>query len=150
MKSLNNKDSTIGNNSGIHEMYSCGRNTTNGSKLSNILGMVVIITLMSFLVYRFISRPDKVSVSKVLDFATENDVFKMFISLLLLTNIKTLSNSLISNIILPLVKPVLPFLTCSLRVKIGLFDLNIGEFVSDVLVFALNIYIIYFVFAVVY
>lgn len=149
MKTLNNKDPNIGKDSGIDQMYSCGRNTES-SQVSNALGMVAIILIISFLIYRFVQRPEKVAIGKVLDFATDQEVFKMFISLLLLTNIKTLSNSLISNIILPMVRPILPFLSCNLRVKVGLFEMNIGEFVSDILVFGINIYLIFFVFATMY
>lgn len=149
MKSIHNKDSTVGNGSGIDQMYSCGRKT-DGSPISDILGLVVIIAIFGFLIYRFIQRPDRIAISKVLEFTQNQEVLKMFISLLLLTNIKTLSNSMITNIILPLVRPILPFLSCRLKIKIGLFEMNIGEFVSDILVFGVNMYFIYFVFSAIY
>jgi hypothetical protein len=149
MKAINNKDSTIGNGSGVDLMYSCGRKT-DGSAISDVLGLVVIISIFGFLFYRFMQRPDNIAVSKVLEFTKSQEVLKMFISLLLLTNIKTLSNSMISNIILPLVRPILPFLSCKLKFKLGLFEMNIGEFVSDILVFSINMFFIYLIFCAIY
>ena len=154
LKTLQNKDPAIGgtskHDSCIKEMYSCGRDTNQVPMVSNLVGLIVIITLLSFLVYRFVNKPTAMSVVKIMDFATEQEVFKMFISLLLLTNIKTLSNSLIANIILPMVRPILPLLSCNLKIKFGLFALNIGEFISDIIVFTMNLYFIYFLFAVIY
>ena len=149
MKTMHNKDSTIGNGSGIDQMYSCGRKTK-GSAVSDIVGMIVIVVIFGYLIYRFLQRPESIAVNKVLEFTKSQEVLKMFISLLLLTNVKTLSNSMISNIILPLIKPVLPFLSCRLKIKVGLFEVNIGEFVSDILVFGLNMYFIYFIFSIIY
>jgi LytS/YehU family sensor histidine kinase len=146
---MHNKDSTIGNGSGIDQMYSCGRKTK-GSAVSDIVGMIVIVVIFGYLIYRFLQRPESIAVNKVLEFTKSQEVLKMFISLLLLTNVKTLSNSMISNIILPLIKPVLPFLSCRLKIKVGLFEVNIGEFVSDILVFGLNMYFIYFIFSIIY
>jgi len=88
--------------------------------------------------------------ARILEFANQQEVFKMFIGLLLLTNIKTLSNSLIANVILPMVKPILPIMSCNLRIKVGQFDIAMGEFVSDLMVFSLNLFIIHVLFSVVY
>lgn len=150
LKTIHNKDPSIGQDSCIKSMYSCGRDSKNTSQISNVIGIIMVIVISSYLIHRFIQRPGRVSLGKVLDFATEQEVFKMFISLLLLTNIKTLSNSLIENIILPIVQPFLPFLSCNLKIKLGLFELGIGDFISDLLVFGINMYIIYFIFAIIY
>ena len=154
LKGLNDKEPTLGGSSKhdtcVKEMYSCGHSCKDASITSNVLGMIVSITLVSFLVYRFINKPNVSGLSKILTFAADQEIFKMFIGLLLLTNIKTLSNSLIANVILPIIKPVLPLLSCNLRIKIGLFVINIGEFISDLIVFSMNLYIIYFMFAVLY
>ncbi len=153
LKSLHNKEPAIGGASNhdtcIKEMYSCGR-PRGSTLLSNLVGFITIIMVVSFMIYRFMNKPGELNLSKLIVFATEHDVFKMFIGLLLLTNIKTLSNSLIANIILPLIKPILPFLSCNLKITVGLFSLNIGDFISDVIIFILNIYIIYMLFVIIY
>lgn len=154
LKKLNDKEPTLGgpskHDSCVKEMYSCGHSCKGASTASNVIGMALSVSLLAYLGYRYMNKPVATSFEQMLTFANDYEVFKMFIGLLLLTNIKTLSNSLIANVILPTVKPVLPLLTCNLRLKLGLFTLNIGEFVSDVLVFGINLYIIYFLFAVVY
>ena len=154
LKTLNDKEPALGgpskHDSCVKEMYSCGHECKDATVTSNVLGMMVSISLVSYLVYRFINKSNVSGISKLLDFATEQEIFKMFIGLLLLTNIKTLSNSLIANIILPIIKPILPLLSCNLRIKIGLFAVNIGEFISDLIVFSMNLYIIYFLFNVFY
>jgi hypothetical protein len=40
-------------------------------------------------------------------------------------------------------KPIMPLLSSSLRLKAGLFDISIGEFVSDLIVFIVNLLVIY-------
>ena len=153
LKSLHNKEPTLGGASNhdtcIKEMYSCGRERKS-TLISNLMGFITIVTVVIFVIYRFINKPEALNLSKLIVFATEHEMFKMFIGLLLLTNIKTLSNSLIANIILPLIKPLLPFLSCNLKITIGLFSINIGDFISDIIIFMLNIYIIYMLFAIVY
>lgn len=154
LKKLHEKEPELGgkakHDSCVKEMYSCSRSNTKASLASNVLGLIISIVLVSLAVYRFWSKQDAVGVDKLMAFASNQEIYKMFIGLLLLTNIKTLSNSLIAHIILPMVKPILPLLACNLRFKVGLFSMNIGEFISDVLVFGLNLYIIYFLFVVMY
>ena len=154
LKNLNDKEPDLGGASKhdncVKEMYSCGRESTTTPAISNAIGMVVIIVIVLGMAYRFINKPATLTISRIFDFATDQEIFKMFISLLLLTNIKTLSNSLIANIILPVVRPILPFLSCNLKLKVGLFSLNIGEFISDLLVFSMNLYFIYFLFVIIY
>jgi hypothetical protein len=154
LKKLNDKEPTLGgpskHDTSIKEMYSCTHSCKSASTASNLVGMLVTISIISYLIFRFMNKPQSTSLSNIISFAGDHEIFKMFIGLLLLTNIKTLSNSLIANVILPIIKPVLPLLTCNLRIKLGLFCINIGEFISDLLVFGINLYIIYFLFAVIY
>lgn len=154
LKKLNDKEPNLGGSSKhdscVKQMYSCGHSCKSASVASNVAGVALTLSLIGYLVYRYINKPGGAGWDKMLAFASEQEVFKMFIGLLLLTNIKTLSNSLIANIILPIVKPILPLLSCNLRIKVGLFDISVGEFVSDLLVFGMNLYIIYFLFQVVY
>lgn len=150
LKKLNDRDPNLGHDSCVKEMYSCGHSCKSASVASNVAGVGVMLSLISYLVYRYVNKPGGTGWNQIITFATEQEIFKMFIGLLLLTNIKTLSNSLIANIILPIVKPVLPLFACNLRIKVGLFDISAGEFISDLLVFSINLYIIYFLFQIVY
>jgi len=155
LKKLNDKEPNLGGPSKhdtcVKEMYSCGHSCKSATITSNVIGMILTLILVSFLVYRYINKPGgTVGLDKMINFANDQEVFKMFIGLLLLTNIKTLANSLIANIILPIIRPILPLLSCNLRIKVGLFDISVGEFISDLLVFGTNLYIIYFLFQVVY
>jgi hypothetical protein len=133
----------------INEMYSCGHSCKSASVASNVVGVVLTLSIIGYLIYRYMNRP-KSGRSGLLAFTNGQDVFKIFIGLLMLVNIKTLSNSLIANIISPLVKPILPLLSCNLRIKVGLFDIGAGEFMSDLLVFSLNLYVIYFLFQAIF
>jgi len=143
MKNMNNKLPELGGTSkhdnSIKEMYSCGRDTKK-TVIANILGTIAIISLIVFITYKIINYQSPL---KLTEFALNQDISKMFITLLLLSNIKTLSNSFVANIILPIMKPILPFLSSSLRIKIGLFSINVGDFISDLIVFTANIYAIY-------
>ena len=154
LKKLHNKDPNIGgptkHDSCVKEMYSCGHSCKSASVASNVVGVGLTLSLLSYLMYRYVNKPSGSGLNRLLEFTNEQEVFKMFIGLLLLSNIKTLSNSLIANIILPLVKPILPLLSCNLRIKVGLFNISIGEIISDLLVFSMNLYMIYFLFGVVY
>lgn len=151
LKNLNEKAPDIGGSSKhdncVKEMYSCGRKEE-GTVLSNVIALVSVIGLFSFLVYRYVDKPaGSLHFTRIFDFAADQQIFKMFIGLMILINLKTLSNSLIANIILPLMRPILPLLSSSLKFKFGLFSVNIGDFISDLLVFAINMYLIYFMFA---
>lgn len=158
LKKLNDKEPTLGgqskHDSSIKQMYSCGHSCKSASITSNVIGVILTLVLVSYITYRYINKPGASmgagGLDRIISFAGEQEVFKMFIGLLLLTNIKTLSSSLIANIILPIVQPILPLLSCNLRIKVGLFDICIGEFISDMLVFSINLYIIYFLFQIVY
>jgi hypothetical protein len=134
----------------VKEMYTCGRKSKEVNAISNVIGMIVIISLLAFVAYRLFQRPDSISLDKLIAFVTEQDVHKLFVSLLMLTHIKTLTTSLTTNIVSPMIKPILPLLTCNLKLKLGLFELLLGDFISDIIVFAVNLSIIYIIFAMIY
>ena len=148
LKSLNSK-LNINNNAkhdnSIKEIYSCGR-VTESSSTGNFIGIFCIISLIGYIIYQVINKKSIISLNHVFDFAVSQDIFKMFISILLLINIKTLSDSFVFHILLPIIKPILPFIVCNLKLKIGLFNINLGEFMSDILVFLANLYAIYIMF----
>jgi hypothetical protein len=149
LKNIQSKDPNLLKDSPISKMYTCTRDTKNVSAVSNLIGLVVIITILGYMIYLYINKPP-VSITGLSFFATEQDIVKIFASMLILVNIKTLSNSMIENIILPVVGPLLPLITCNLKLKIGLFEMFIGEFISDLLVFSVNIFVIYFLFNILY
>lgn len=152
LKKLHDKEPKLGgyskHDSSVKEMYSCDHSCKKATVTSNVIGVVLTLSLISYLIYRFINKPGRGSFEQLLNFTSEQDVSRMFIGLLLLSNIKTLSNSMIANVTVPLIKPILPLLSCNLRIKVGLFDIGMGEFVSDLLVFGTNLYFIYFLFQV--
>jgi hypothetical protein len=154
LKKLNDKEPAIGgkskHDSCVKEMYSCGHSCKKASSLSNLVGVIITLGMMSYLVYRFMNNPIRLSYDQIMKFAREQEVFKMFFGLLLLTHVKTLSNSLIANIVLPIIKPILPLISCNLKIKLGLFKIGIGEFISDLIVFMVNISLIFFLFSVIY
>lgn len=154
LKKLNDKEPELGgrskHDSSVKEMYSCEHSCKKATVTSNVIGVVLTLSLISYLIYRIINKPGPSGFSQLLNFTNEQEVFRMFIGLLLLSNIKTLSNSMIANITVPIVKPILPLLSCNLRIKVGLFDIGMGEFVSDLLVFGINVGFIYYLFQIVY
>ena len=146
LKTLNNMEELDPSESKLKYIYSscrnkiCDRDTnTNFSKL-----MGVSITL--FVLLYMIFGTSIGTGSKILNFAKNQQLTKMFIGLIILSNLKNLSNSFINNIILPVLEPLLPFLECSFRLKIGPFDINFGNFASDMLIFVFNIYAIYLIY----
>lgn len=146
LKDLNNKKDIIDKDNCSKLMYSCGRDKSvcKPNIFANILGTTGFIAIFIFIVYRLLSSGT--GSYHIIDFTKNLEISKMFIGLLLLTNIKNLSNSLIANIILPIIQPILPLLSCSMRLELGLFSIEVGNFVSDVLVFAINMYITYLIF----
>jgi len=150
MKNINNKLNIQNNakhDNSIKEIYSCGR-ATEAHGVANFVGIIAIVGLIAFCTYKIASKKSVISLSHVFDFAASNEIFKMFITILLLINIKTLSDSFVFHIILPIIKPILPFLACNLKLKLGLFEIKLGEFISDVLVFLINLYAIYIMYIV--
>jgi hypothetical protein len=146
MKQLNNKLNPQNNakhDGCIKELYSCGRESAPKSPVANLLSILFIMGLIAFVVYRISEKRTVAGVSHMLEFVKGNDIFKMFIALLLLVNIKTITDSFIYHIVLPIMKPIMPLLSSSLRIKVGLFNISIGEFVSDLIVFMVNVAVIY-------
>lgn len=135
----------ITNTSSLDKLYSCGNGKL--QPVSNALGLLVLVVIFSYIVFRLIQQPNILSITKMLSFTADQNILKMFVSLMLFSNIRTLSNSLINNVILPVIRPLLPILICNLKVKIGLFEINVGEFISDLLVFLINVYLVFVVYA---
>lgn len=145
LNKLDQKASAIQDENKTKLMYSCARKTgENRSILSNIVGVLIIITGCIYIIFK-ITNGNSI---RLVDFTKNHEIGKLLVGLMLLSNVKNLSNSLTSNVILPLVEPVLPFLLCKLNITVGPVKLEFGDFVSDLIVFTINLFIIYFVFVI--
>ncbi len=144
LKTLNEMEELDPSENKLKYAYSCGRNKICSNEQNNVSKMIgVSITI--FVVLYSLYRSKSFSPIKLMDFAYDNNITKMFVGLLVLSNLKNLSNSFINNIILPIMDPFIPLLSCHFRFKFGPFDINCGNFASDMLVFGFNIYAIYFI-----
>lgn len=128
-------------------MYSCARRTNHrvGGTFQDFVGLLVVGAICGYVVYKFVTSNNRI---KLVDFTANHEIGKLLIGLMLLSNVKNMSNSLINNIILPIVEPLLPFLLCQLNIYYGPFKIEFGEFISDMMVFTINLAIIYVVFVV--
>ena len=148
LKTLNQMDELDPSENKLKYAYSCSRekvcNLRNSSCINQALGLSMAIATIIYLFYRLIRINGK-SGFKLASFAQDQNVTKMFVGLLILSNLKNLSNSLINNIIIPLLDPFMPFLVCHLRLKVGPFDINFGNFASDIMIFGFNIVAIYII-----
>lgn len=147
LKDLNTKVPNAGGKSthddSVKEMYSCARaDKAVSSTIANLFGFIALISFVFLAWYRLSNK--NINYTELTKFTSSLDVSKMFVGLLMLSNIKTLSNSMIANIILPIVKPILPLISCNFRINLGLFDVQIGSFISDMIVFFLNVLVIFF------
>ena len=125
-------------------MYTCARKNQKSS-VGDLIGLAVVLSICFYAIYKVIINHGS---NRITDFAKNQEVFKMLIGLMLLTNIKNLNNSIANNIVLPLVEPVLPFLSCGLNLTYGPFALKLGNFATDTLVFTLNLFVTYLIFMV--
>jgi hypothetical protein len=130
-------------------MYSCARRKNNriGGTFQDLTGLIIIGAICVYIVYKF-TNTSGYSKLKLFDFAKNHEINKLLIGMMLLGNVKNVSNSLINNIILPIVEPLLPFLLCKLNIYYGPFKVEFGEFISDIIVFTINLIIIYGIFLV--
>lgn len=128
-------------------MYSCARRTNHrvGGTLQDLIGLLMVGAICFFVIFKFLTSNVSMGLS---GFTKNHEIGKLLIGLMLLNNVRSISNSLVNNLILPIVEPLLPFLLCRLNIYYGPFKLEFGEFVSDLIVFTINLFIIYVVFVV--
>lgn len=128
-------------------MYSCARRTNHrvGGTFQDLIGLLLVGAICFYVIFKFATSGVRVGLS---GFTKDHEIAKLLIGLMLLNNVRNLSNSLVNNLILPLVEPMLPFLLCKLNIYYGPFQLEFGEFISDLIVFTINLFIIYVVFVV--
>lgn len=127
------------------EMYYGGSRVCKQSdNEQNLIGIGLIIIIIFFIIYK-LSKNLKTTKTEInfFSFAKNHDIIKLLIGILLLNHVRLLSTSLINTIIIPLLEPIIPFLECNLNIKYYNNEIAIGKFLTDLLVFILNIIILY-------
>ena len=108
------------------------------------LVLIGVIYLMYRIVGAFMSIEfSDLSTDKFLGFLDRKNILSIMIGLMIAGNARDLIKSLTNNFIMPLLEPILPFIKLQYKVQIGPFKFEIGRLVSDIIMFLINIYIIY-------
>jgi hypothetical protein len=105
--------------------------------------MSITIFVIVFVFYKLFS----IKRIPMVSFIKDQQLVKMFFGLILLSNLKNLSTSFINNIVVPILDPILPFLSCKFKLNVGPFNIDFGNFASDLLIFGFNIYFVYFIYS---
>jgi len=127
-------------------MYSCGgrpKTSQSSHGFKNLIGLAILGVVCVLIILKIISSSNKVQIA---DFARNQEIGKLLIGLMLLHNVKSLSNSFVNNLVLPLVQPVLPFLQYELKLSILGSTMELGDFITDLLVFTLNLLFVYLIY----
>ena len=145
-------------NTNIHDniykkMYSitCANRPKNENYFSNYVGLIFIVCIFfGLIIYK---KRTKGTTSKkgginVKTFLKNHDIVKLIIGLLLLNHIRELSNSMVHNLIHPLIEPLIPFIQCTFSIKYLDSHIEIGNFITDILIFSINIAILYILYLV--
>jgi large-conductance mechanosensitive channel len=122
-------------------------------KNQNIFIMILFIIAIIYVIYKLLkatgkSKSTKLMNIKFMDFTKNHDIIKLLIGLMILNHVRLLSTSLINNLIIPLIEPIIPFLECNFMIKLNNSEIEIGKFMTDVLVFILNIFILYIIYII--
>lgn len=144
---INNKLSGNDENKAKMMYYGGSRQCSTKENNHNIIGIILFICLISYIIYRLLNNKNKFNF-KFLSFTKNHDIIKLLIGLLLLNHVRLLSSSLINNLVLPLIEPIIPFLECNFTIKYYNTYLEIGKFMTDILVFLLNIFILYVIYII--
>ena len=132
------------------ELYYGGTKECNiNQKNQNVFIIILVILLTIYLIYKIsIIKGKKVLNIKFMDFTKNHDIIKLLFGLMILNHVRLLSTSLINNMIIPLIEPIIPFLECNFSIKLNDNNIEIGKFLTDVLVFILNIFILYIIYII--
>lgn len=122
----------------LKQVYSCGCKPVEQKSRFTIVVPFIVITL---LVLTFKSNA---GFSK---FIGDKSVIKILTTLYLATNAKNLNQSLIDNLVLPVLKPIMPWISNhDQNIEFGPFKLKVGNFLTDMVVFTFNVFFIYLLF----
>lgn len=123
----------------LKQIYSCGCEPIEQKSRFSILVPFVVIALL------ILTFKSNAGFSK---FVGDKSVIKILTTLYLATNAKNLNQSLIDNLVLPVIKPLMPWISNhNQNIEFGPFKLKIGNFLTDLVVFTLNVFFVYFMFA---
>lgn len=148
MLDINNKIQAPKQQENLNKIYyGGGRECSNKQNNINLFYVFIIILLIVYLVYKFVNK--KINI-KFLDFTKNHDIIKLLFGLLILNNVRLLSTSLIDNLIFPLIEPIIPFLECNFIIKYYNNNIEIGKFLTDLLVFIINIFILYIIYIIIH
>lgn len=90
---------------------------------------------------------EELNPARFIAFLQKKNILTIVIGMMIATNARDLVKSLTENFIMPLLEPVLPFLTLRHEVKIGPFTFKLGQLMSDIIMFLIHIYTIYIIVA---
>jgi large-conductance mechanosensitive channel len=113
--------------------------------ITNFFAMIIVVFIIIYLLNKLITT----KTHNFTSFIHNHDLIKLLIGLLLLGHVKYFINSLIKNIIMPILSPILPYVHCSMTLNFMNIDIEIGNFISDSLIFMINIIIIYFIYIII-
>ena len=79
------------------------------------------------------------------NFLRDKNIRNTLISLLIAANTNNLSKSLVQNIIMPILDPIIPFFAIDYSIQYREWDIPVGRLFTDFLVFLINLYIVYLI-----
>ena len=109
---------------------------TKGHQLYSYMMILLFFGTMYWLITQFNIGP------LLNSFIIDRDIIRMFIGLLLIGHLKQITKSLVQYIFLPILYPLLPWFECPLLLRFGCFEIPIGSFMSDAIIFFINIMIL--------
>jgi len=111
-----------------------------------LAGLVLggVLYLMYSIVKAFLAIDiGDLNINKFITFLDQKNVLAIMIGLMIASNARDLIKSITNNFIMPLLEPIMPFIKMQYKVQIGPFKFEFGKLVSDIIMFLINIYIIY-------
>tara|TARA_R100001163_G_scaffold64135_2_gene57666 strand:- start:3284 stop:3832 length:549 start_codon:yes stop_codon:yes gene_type:complete len=113
----------------------------------------IVLTGVIYLLYRmaiafYSLELNNLSTQNFLFFLDQKNILSIMIGLMIAANARDVIKSLTNYFILPLLEPIMPFIELQYKVQIGPFKFEIGKLVSDIIMFLINIYIIYIIVSV--
>jgi hypothetical protein len=129
------------------KMYSCANRPLNEKHFSNYTGLILVMfIIIGLIIYKKKARFTRKNSVKT--FLQNHDIVKLIIGLLLLNHVRELSNSMVHNLIHPLIDPLIPFIQCTFSIKYLDSHIEIGNFITDILIFSINVAILYILYLI--
>jgi large-conductance mechanosensitive channel len=115
--------------------------------ITKILATIVLIGVF-YLMYNigtvFLNvKLSNLSTTKFLQFMNKNNILGVAVGLMIAGTARDFIKELTDELILPILQPIMPFIEFDYIVQIGPIKLKIGKILSNVIMFLINIYIIY-------